>query len=82
MIRTKTILLISMVIFMLIVMIILMIISMVTTPVLGGTVAHGKHLLYTLLVRHHVCMQKHRLAGLVVKASASRAEDPGFESRW
>ena len=23
----------------------------------------------------------HRLAGLVVKASASRAEDPGFESR-
>ena len=24
----------------------------------------------------------HRLAGLVVKASASRAEDPGFESRW
>ena len=24
----------------------------------------------------------HRLVGLVVKASASRAEDPGFESRW
>ena len=24
----------------------------------------------------------HRLAGLVVKASASGAEDPGFESRW
>ena len=24
---------------------------------------------------------KHRLVGLVVKASASRAEDPGFESR-
>ena len=23
-----------------------------------------------------------RLVGLVVKASASRAEDPGFESRW
>ena len=25
---------------------------------------------------------KDRLVGLVVKASASRAEDPGFESRW
>ena len=25
--------------------------------------------------------QVHRLVGLVVKASASRAEDPGFESR-
>ena len=25
--------------------------------------------------------QQHRLVGLVVKASASRAEDPGFESR-
>ena len=24
----------------------------------------------------------HRLVGLVVKASASRAEGPGFESRW
>ena len=24
---------------------------------------------------------RHRLVGLVVKASASRAEDPGFESR-
>ena len=24
----------------------------------------------------------HRLVGLVVKASASRAEDPGFEARW
>ena len=24
---------------------------------------------------------KHRIVGLVVKASASRAEDPGFESR-
>ena len=24
----------------------------------------------------------YRLGGLVVKASASRAEDPGFESRW
>ena len=23
-----------------------------------------------------------RLVGLVVKASTSRAEDPGFESRW
>ena len=26
--------------------------------------------------------QGHRLVGLVVKASASRAEDPAFESRW
>ena len=26
--------------------------------------------------------QPDRLVGLVVKASASRAEDPGFESRW
>ena len=26
-------------------------------------------------------IQQHRLAGLVVKASASGAEDPGFESR-
>ena len=26
-------------------------------------------------------MDRYRLAGLVVKASASRAEDPGFESR-
>ena len=25
--------------------------------------------------------QQHRLVGLVVKASASRVEDPGFESR-
>ena len=25
---------------------------------------------------------KYRLVGLVAKASASRAEDPGFESRW
>ena len=25
---------------------------------------------------------ENRLVGLVVKASASRAEDPGFESRW
>ena len=25
--------------------------------------------------------QAHRLVGLVVKASVSRAEDPGFESR-
>ena len=24
----------------------------------------------------------HLLVGLVVKASASRSEDPGFESRW
>ena len=24
----------------------------------------------------------HRLVGLVVKASASKAEDPGFESHW
>ena len=28
----------------------------------------------------HVCMCKDRLAGLVVKASASGEEDPGFES--
>ena len=26
--------------------------------------------------------RSHRLVGLVVKASASGAEDPGFESRW
>ena len=25
---------------------------------------------------------QHRLVGLAVKASASRAEGPGFESRW
>ena len=27
-------------------------------------------------------LKKNRLVGLAVKASASRAEDPGFESRW
>ena len=27
-------------------------------------------------------LDKNRLVGLVVKASTSRAEDPGFESRW
>ena len=29
----------------------------------------------------NTCTTTHRLTGLVVKASASRAEDPGFESR-
>ena len=29
-----------------------------------------------------VCWLHYRLAGLMVKASASGAEDPGFESRW
>ena len=29
----------------------------------------------------HTVRSRHRLVGLVVKASASRAEDPGFESR-
>ena len=29
----------------------------------------------------HLLLPSHRLVGLVVKASASRAEDPGFESR-
>ena len=32
-------------------------------------------------VRLDTVSQSHRLVGLVVKASASRAEDPGFESR-
>ena len=31
--------------------------------------------------RTHDSSCLHRLVGLVVKASASRAEDPGFESR-
>ena len=31
--------------------------------------------------RHCLLPQLHRLVGLVVKASTSRAEDPGFESR-
>ena len=31
---------------------------------------------------HRPRAHSHRLVGLVVKASASRAEDPGFESRW
>ena len=30
----------------------------------------------------HVFFQPDRLVGLVVKASASGAEDPGFESPW
>ena len=35
------------------------------------------------LITTHVVVEGHidRLVGLVVKASASRAEDPGFESR-
>ena len=36
--------------------------------------------LYSYEALTHVCPQ-HRLVGLVVKASASRAEGPGFESR-
>ena len=35
--------------------------------------------------KHALCLSSqmhHRLVGLVVKASASRAEGPGFESRW
>ena len=30
---------------------------------------------------HYLCTPPYRLVGLVVKASASRAEGPGFESR-
>ena len=30
---------------------------------------------------NHLTIQADRLVGLVVKASTSRAEDPGFESR-
>ena len=30
---------------------------------------------------HPIFLKDHRLVGLVVKASASRAEDPGFQSR-
>ena len=37
---------------------------------------------FLLLVCSFVCLfATHRLVGLVVKASTSRAEDPGFESR-
>ena len=35
-----------------------------------------------LRAQHTSSFPLDRLAGLVVKASASRAEDPGFESRW
>ena len=36
----------------------------------------------SVFVRQSVCLSSlDRLVGLVVKASASRAEDPGFESR-
>ena len=36
----------------------------------------------TLPLLYHIAdLVQHRLAGLVVKASASRAEGPGFESR-
>ena len=38
------------------------------------------HISDSLLQQRHLIAN--RLAGLVVKASASRAEDPGFESRW
>ena len=31
--------------------------------------------------RRNVCVRNNRLVGLVVKAPASRAEDPGFEPR-
>ena len=34
------------------------------------------------LFQGHLPPDSYRLVGLVVKASASRAEDPGFESRW
>ena len=37
--------------------------------------------LNAILVSTSVSSRMDRLAGLVVKASASRAEDPGFESR-
>ena len=40
-----------------------------------GAMAHGK---VSIL---HFIASCHRLVGLVVKASASRAEGPGFESR-
>ena len=52
-----------------------------------GLVRSGVHvicyLLPTLLLsfRRLLCLSWHRLVGLVVKASASRVEDPGFESR-
>ena len=32
--------------------------------------------------RHHHYRRRDRLAGLVVKAPTSQAEDPGLESRW
>ena len=32
-------------------------------------------------VKFQVQIQDHRLVGIVVKASVSRAEDPGFDSR-
>ena len=34
------------------------------------------------LLHDFYLIEVHRLVGLVVKAPASRAEDPGFESRW
>ena len=39
---------------------------------------HARHPPYSLL---HLYNTNDRLVGLVVKVSASRAEDPGFESR-
>ena len=39
-------------------------------------------LVLVLRVLDAVLFQCDRLVGLVVKASASRAEGPGFESRW
>ena len=38
--------------------------------------------LFTIVPLSHCFSVPDRLVGLVVKASASRAEDPGFEPRW
>ena len=38
-------------------------------------------LIYYVLLHNLTPSLAYRLVGLVVKASASRAEDPGFESR-
>ena len=42
---------------------------------------HRERCLLLHFVINHDCLFVDRLVGLVVKASASRAEDPGFESR-
>ena len=52
-----------------------------TAAVLFHIVLYCNVQLRTLLLLLLLLFPPYRLVGLVVKASASRAEDPGFESR-